>query len=188
MCEFNIKRISAVNSDPEKDRCGCYKRGDIINVKPDGEYIGKDSNTILAVPGLSHIKVDKLMEDRQELVPQIVSIREKAYQLDKNEVETIFVNDKEYTLYMSRYVEPVLLSNTDGVRTYSCKELETYQRRRFRIPESVMQQLFPQNVFRREITKAQFLNHLNKLLDKTFGITIGETGWKQALIDSINGV
>ena len=186
MCEFNIKRIDAVNADTDKDRRGCYKRGDIISVAEDGTYAHLPHLTVLAVPGLSASKVNKLMEMRQELVDVNVSLLEEEYQIVKDDVDVITVNDKEYTVYMKKYINPQQISNENGVRTFTAKELGPFQRRRFKIPENIMSSLYPAGVQRVEVTKAQFLNHLDNILDKTFGINISETTWRQALIDAIN--
>lgn len=36
MAELLIKAVNATHSDPAKDARGCYKRGDIVDVRPDG--------------------------------------------------------------------------------------------------------------------------------------------------------
>lgn len=36
MAELLIKAENAMHSDPQKDAVGCYKRGDIVAVRPDG--------------------------------------------------------------------------------------------------------------------------------------------------------
>lgn len=36
MAELLIKAVDATHDDPEKDQRGCYKRGDIVVVRPDG--------------------------------------------------------------------------------------------------------------------------------------------------------
>ena len=104
MCEFNIKRTDAVNTDADKDRRGCYKRGYIINVQPDGEYINKPHQTVLAVPGLDYTKVLKLMEMQDEPEDVEVTLTEEEFQKVKDEVQTITVNDTEYTIYMGKYI------------------------------------------------------------------------------------
>lgn len=38
MALFLIKDRDAVHADPEKDRRGCYKRGDIVEVLDDSKY------------------------------------------------------------------------------------------------------------------------------------------------------
>ena len=57
MTELLIKAIDATHPDPEKDRRGCYKRGDIVQVYEDGrctEPPSPDSKMVIVkVPGLS---------------------------------------------------------------------------------------------------------------------------------------
>jgi hypothetical protein len=57
MCEFLVKAIDATHKDPEKDRGGCYKRGDPICCLPDGSEWGKHDGPPLAeiikFPGMS---------------------------------------------------------------------------------------------------------------------------------------
>jgi len=185
MCEFNIKRIDAVNLDADKDRRGCYKRGDIISVDEDNAYINMPHLTVLAVPGLSASKVNKLMEMRMKPVDTQVSLFEEEYQQIKDNVDVITYNDKEYTIYMGKYINPKQISNENGVRTFTAKELVPVQRRRFKVPDNLMNALFSDNVLRREISKATFLNHLDNILDKTFGINISETTWRQAFIETL---
>lgn len=36
MAELLIKAVNATHSDPTKDAAGCYKRGDLVGVAPDG--------------------------------------------------------------------------------------------------------------------------------------------------------
>lgn len=36
MAEFLINAIDVFNEDPVKDKTGCYKRGDVVVVMPDG--------------------------------------------------------------------------------------------------------------------------------------------------------
>jgi hypothetical protein len=36
MAELLVKAVNATHSDPTKDARGCYKRGDVIGVAPDG--------------------------------------------------------------------------------------------------------------------------------------------------------
>jgi len=42
MAELLIKAVDAVHSDPVKDLRGCYKKGDVVVVKPDGWKWGKE--------------------------------------------------------------------------------------------------------------------------------------------------
>lgn len=54
MAELLIKAVDAFNPDPTKDRRGCYKKGDVVCVRPDGWEWGKEERTkrfsILRIP------------------------------------------------------------------------------------------------------------------------------------------
>jgi hypothetical protein len=56
MCEFLVKAIDATHADPVKDLRGCYKRGDIVDVREDGFGWGLEEGPpkffIVKVPGL----------------------------------------------------------------------------------------------------------------------------------------
>lgn len=72
MAEILIKSIDAVHSNPEKDK-GCYKRGDIVDVRPDGHPWGREEGlpkfVIVKIPGLDPATVMHLMsmnEDRTD--------------------------------------------------------------------------------------------------------------------------
>ncbi len=58
MAEFLVKAISATHSDPEKDKQGCYKRGDVVVIMPDGHEWGKEEClpkfVVVKVPGLDY--------------------------------------------------------------------------------------------------------------------------------------
>lgn len=66
MAELLIKVISAVNPDPIKDQRGCYKRGDIVDVRPDNFEWGKEEGlpTFVKVKilGLAVSTVKQFME------------------------------------------------------------------------------------------------------------------------------
>ena len=57
MAEFLIKAISVIHDDPEKDKRGCYKRGDIVVVMPDGHIWGREETlpkfVVVKIPGLT---------------------------------------------------------------------------------------------------------------------------------------
>lgn len=66
MVELLIKSSNTTNSNPLKDLRGCYKKGDVVVVKPDGwkwgkEELNKEKFYILRVP-------DKTVEEIQLLV------------------------------------------------------------------------------------------------------------------------
>jgi len=57
MAEFLIKAVSATHPDPEKNARGCYKRGDIVDIRPDGWPWGAEERlplfVLVKIPGLS---------------------------------------------------------------------------------------------------------------------------------------
>lgn len=57
MAELLIKAIDAIHSNKDKDRRGCYKRGDVVVVMPDGHEWGKEECfpkfVVVKIPGLS---------------------------------------------------------------------------------------------------------------------------------------
>lgn len=53
MAELLIKAVDATHVDPDKDRRGCYKRGDVVVVQPDGWSWG----TLEALPRFVLVKV-----------------------------------------------------------------------------------------------------------------------------------
>ena len=180
MAEFLIKVGDNTNDDIIKDRRGCYKHGDIIDVYPDGETADKPWLTVLIVADLDYLKVKKLIEQSHWAVPKTVQLTEAQYQAAKDQVETIKYNDKDYTIYMGKYTNVSQVSNVDGVRTFDVLEIATLDRRRFKIPATMMTQLFPDGAGRRTITKAQFLTRMDDIIDKFDGKALQETTWYSA--------
>jgi hypothetical protein len=74
MCELIVKAIDTTHPDPEKDRRGCYKRGYICGVYPDGTKWGAQERlpkfVILKFPG---VPVDNLVVQKY-LQPQLDDI------------------------------------------------------------------------------------------------------------------
>lgn len=70
MAEILIKAVDATHSDPEKDAVGCYKRGDMVVVAPDGHVWGKEEGlpkfVVVKVPGLSVEKARDFIEEQRE--------------------------------------------------------------------------------------------------------------------------
>lgn len=66
MAEFLVKAQEYTHPDPEKDRRGVHKKGDIIVVKPDGHEWGAAEGlptfVLVKVPGLSVATVENRME------------------------------------------------------------------------------------------------------------------------------
>lgn len=57
MAELLIKAVDASHEDPAKDARGCYKRGDVVVVMPDGHQWGRMEGPpdffVLKIPGMS---------------------------------------------------------------------------------------------------------------------------------------
>lgn len=74
MCEIIVKAIDVTNSDPEKDRRGCYKRGYPVAVYPDGTRWGNEERlpkfVIIKIPG---VPVDNPMVQKY-ILPQTIIV------------------------------------------------------------------------------------------------------------------
>ena len=81
MAEFLIKAISATHPNPDKDRSGCYKRGDIVVVMPDGHKWGNaeclPTFVIVKIPGLSVETAMKYIEPAYVLGNEEFGIAER---------------------------------------------------------------------------------------------------------------
>lgn len=88
MAEFLIKAVDATQSDPTKDAAGCYKRGDIVVVKPDGWEWGAEER----LPRFVQVKVSGLSVARalKLISPAIdgggLMIRRRLYQVVLSEL------------------------------------------------------------------------------------------------------
>lgn len=74
MCELLVKAIDATHPDPIINLAGCYKRGDVVSVKPDGFNWGAgESDTsvfeIVKMVGMSVADMQYLLNANQEPVP-----------------------------------------------------------------------------------------------------------------------
>ena len=85
MAEFLIKAVDATIPDPTKDRAGCYKRGDVVVVMPNGHEWGKEegppSFIILKIPGLSVTVARKYLESEYVLGDKNKLARRRRYRL-----------------------------------------------------------------------------------------------------------
>lgn len=66
MAELLIKATNATHSDPEKDARGCWKRGDIVVVMPDGHEWGGEERlpkfVVVKIPGVDAERARKYIE------------------------------------------------------------------------------------------------------------------------------
>lgn len=70
MAELLIKARDAVNADAEKDRRGCYKRGDVVIVQNDGHQWGAMEGppnfVVLRIPGAARALAERLTEEQDD--------------------------------------------------------------------------------------------------------------------------
>lgn len=68
--ELLIKAVDAIHSDPEKDRRGCYKRGDVVIVQDDGHEWGRKEGppnfVVLRIPGAARALAERLTEEQDD--------------------------------------------------------------------------------------------------------------------------
>lgn len=107
MAELLVKAIDAKHDDPVEDARGCYKRGDIVDVRPDGFRWGNEEALpkfiIIKCPGIAVNSVQQYMSSvTQKTITQdktgnfieqeeLVKRRQYSIDLDKH-------NGKELTL------------------------------------------------------------------------------------------
>lgn len=70
MAELLIKARDAEHADPEKDRRGCYKRGDVVIVQDDGHEWGRKEGppnfVVLRIPGAARSLAERLTEEQDD--------------------------------------------------------------------------------------------------------------------------
>lgn len=85
MAELLIMANSNSHSDPIKDIRGCYKKGDIVDVQPDGFQWGKEECPprfhVVKIKGLDFKEAKYLMEPQLD-IDNITIICRRAHQLD----------------------------------------------------------------------------------------------------------
>jgi len=90
MAEFLIKATNATHADPVKDRRGCYKRGDIVQVFPDGactEQPSPNSNmVIIKVVGLSFEAAQKYMLSEMDTVDPRKTLTRRKFRIRVDDV------------------------------------------------------------------------------------------------------
>ena len=98
MAELLIKAVDATHADPSKDARGCYKRGDVVVVKPDGHTWGTQERLplfwVLKVPGLSVAECDTYLEP--DALPEFgMKTRRRKYRLDAADLPKAATDDLE---------------------------------------------------------------------------------------------
>lgn len=96
MAEFLVKAIDATHKDPVKDVRGCYKRGDIVDVRPDGFEWGKEEAppkfTIVKCPGMAvadvisymqpHTQKTKTQDKKGNFIEETITLKRRQYSVD----------------------------------------------------------------------------------------------------------
>ncbi len=89
MAELLIKAIDATHADPDIDRRGCYKTGDVVVVREDGHEWGALERPpifrVLRLPGVPAADVEDLAAEQIEDdngVVQSDTFRRRAWRLD----------------------------------------------------------------------------------------------------------
>lgn len=127
MAEFLIKAISATHPDPLKDARGCYKRGDIVDVRPDGFKWGKEERlpkfVIVKIPGLDAEKVKKYMQPHFETGVLFDYNTEESPAVLKRRLHRVLIDD----------VPAVILDKlkTTGTVTVSLSQIRNYVQNKF---------------------------------------------------------
>jgi hypothetical protein len=107
MAEILIKAIDANHLNPVKDKSGCYKRGDVVVVMPDGHEWGKSEGPpkyiIIKVPGMTKEEAEQYIESEKDtpsdpkFPADILTRRKFRFQIDiipqaqKDELESLGV-------------------------------------------------------------------------------------------------
>lgn len=118
MAEFLIKVSDNMHNDPVKSLRGCYKRGDIVVVMPDGHAWGKEEGLplfyIVKVPGLSVALVRNLLAGE----PDFLDPTGKG-----------IIKRRAWTLNLSLVPAPVLNTlNTTGIYTTTLTAVRNFIR------------------------------------------------------------
>lgn len=86
MAVLLIKAVDAVNDDPAKDASGCYKRGDVVVVLPDGHQWGRKEGPPnffrLKIPGLSVAEAEELMAAEVDVEGNAITRRARRLMAD----------------------------------------------------------------------------------------------------------
>lgn len=107
MAEFLIYAKSNTHSDKEKEAAGCYQRGDIVVVMPDGHPWGAQETLptffVLKIPGLDYLKARQFTESHRQdtgLLDRdgqkiIKTLRRRAFSLDVANIPRAIKNQLE---------------------------------------------------------------------------------------------
>jgi hypothetical protein len=98
MAEFLIYAKNNTHKDPIKDSRGCYKRGDIVVVMPDGHEWGKEEGLptffVLKIPGVDAEKAKMYISSHLD---NEVIVRRLKYSLDLTSIPNVLKNEIQST-------------------------------------------------------------------------------------------
>lgn len=124
MAEFLIKATSNTNPNPLKDSRGCYKRGDIVDVRPDGWPWGNEERlprfVVVKIPGLDPDTVMKFMDSQTDSVaienPTMIKRRLWNLLIDDagipNSIKNALRNNGEVTVTLAQIRNYIRNKNT----------------------------------------------------------------------------
>ena len=92
MCELLVKAVDANHPDPDTDHRGCYKRGDIVVVMPDGHQWGAgelDTNVfeVVKFPGMSvddYLRMEQLEDLPNSAAMKIPALKRHIQEQPRN--------------------------------------------------------------------------------------------------------
>lgn len=81
-----MKAVDATHSDPVKDVRGCYKRGDVVVVMPDGHEWGNEERlpkfVVIKIPGLAIADVQHLCDPSRDAAGE--RTRRRRWNINQN--------------------------------------------------------------------------------------------------------
>ena len=187
MAEIVIKRVSTTYADSKKRIRGCYKRGDIIDILDDGLADTMPHLTVLKIPKLDKKDVSHFKESRKEFLSQIFRIKKAEYtemakvpsEKAKDGIITNSLENTE-TVYQTLYgmtnklptsytLIKQKVKDEDSIIDIELDVFDVHTRRRYAIPESLMNSWFSNNKTQKELTIAEWNTIKTQLVDKTNG-------------------
>ena len=171
MAEFLIRR----NGNPNAKG---FQRGDIVEVQADGYFADKPYMTVLKVSNLPANKVRKLMNRRDAWKDVTFTMEKRRWQKIKAKLKNEEIMDNIESVLDMEFKDVSIENDGGDTVTVTCKRLVEGQPRRFFFPGPVMAALFPDGVYHREVSRAQFISNLDKIRDRGEGnVKLTDTVW-----------
>ena len=113
MAELLIKAVDAVHADPVKDKCGCYKRGDVVVAKADGWAWGKEEG----LPAFCILKITDLSVKAAQKYIESETLTE-VHPNDPTDMITSILCRRQYHVCMDELPAATLSAlDADGIAT-----------------------------------------------------------------------